>query len=114
MKIFDFLFRRKKPPPPQRPLADFVPNYHYWLYREDLVNPSFTIDDILSRAGGKLPRKPRYPKPGEVWEWRRCLSHEFKEWDYPVQLKFDPSVNYWPFLFCGCLDFVHDGTFRKT
>lgn len=119
MKILSTIFRflhdgilprfKKPPPPSQRPPAPQVHGYTYWQYREDLVNPSFTIEDILSRSGGNLPSKPRHPKAGEVWEFRRCRLHENPDWLYPVELKFDPQANYWPFLFCGCLDFVHDG-----
>lgn len=84
-------------------------NYTYWQYREDLFDKSLTLDDILNRAGGKIPRPPRYPKCGEVWEYRSCLRHSEPGWMYPEDLKFDPVSNYWSFVFCGCLYFLHDG-----
>lgn len=109
MNLFN-IFKKKPPPenPPEKPLAP-VPGYSYWDYRSDLFNPSVTLDAILSRLEGDIRRRPRYPKEGEVWEFRNCILHGSKELMYPSTLRFDPLREYWPFINCGCLYFLHDG-----
>lgn len=110
MGLFDLFRNKKKPePPPERPRQPYIPGYSYLQYRVDLLNSGFTIDDIFDRCDGRIPRKPRYPKAGEVWEFHDCTRHGTKDLMYPSELKFDPAKDYWPFIHCGCLYFLYDG-----
>ena len=104
-KLFDRVFG--KPTDPLNGPVKF-PVYTYWSYREDIFNPKLTMEDIWIRSGGNIPSLPRYPKEGEVWEFKRCNKHEENGHFYPWELRFDPSRNYWPFLFCGCLHLIYD------
>lgn len=113
MKLFRKLIGLFVDPAEKKPKYPPIPGYDYWNYREDLFNPALSFDDIMARSGGIIPRPPRVPKFGEIWEFKDCPKHRHYGWSYPLQIliQTDGTIgggfyeNVRSFIVCGCLTF---------
>jgi hypothetical protein len=106
MKLIDRILAKFRKKEPEKPPVQPIPGYGYWDYRRDLFDAKLSFDEIMGRAGGTIPKPPRYPKRTEGWVWRQCSKHGIPQGTYPLLVYISEKelkVNLWPFLFCGCL-----------